>query len=308
MNISTYNYRFVHLFKLFIFTFLLPFVAHKSNAQGIPFEVENHFEIHNDTDIGIRLMPEEFCEFSSSEDFGFVFKRNRFLVSTDFPEPPPGFCGDVYDDPSLEFYPADFNNFGFVISSLGTAANSWNNVFGEAFHVSRIIRGPGNSQYGNQIVLPAGAKILGENDGLVDDGIIYGPLSAGKDSDIGLWSQDDIILNFKANNAQTDGQFAISESTPTNIRFKVGTGGDIFMPALSATNAFYPSVVINPVDGQLYYQNPPGIINGPDSNQELRNQVQELQEVNQNLINSLNSLHDKIELLEANMKTSQFTN
>lgn len=296
MNTLISKQLYAHLFTIAILV-----IFGLNNVAGqidIPFEVEEHFEIHNDPDIGILLMPEQYCENSSSEDFGFVFKRKIIEINTGAPFPPPGQCGDFFGDPVLEFYPEDFNGFGFVNSHLGTTANPWTTL-----DVRRItldgnfgsIRGPFNSLYANHIILPGGRNILQEGDNLTDDGVIFSPGGLGNTSDIVMWSNDDIVMNFKSEISQTDGQFAVTEEGPTNIKFKVGTGGTIFMPDLPETTSFVlPIVVFDPTDGQLYHQFLSSNLTS-ESNDELKATIQSLQEDNQELRSKIEGIINQYE-------------
>jgi len=296
--------------QLYIFLFITTILIFRSNytiAQVLPFEVDNHFEIHSDPDVGIVLMPEAHCENRTSEDFGFVFKRKRIQIISD-DAPPDGSCGDIFDDDILEFFPADFNNNGFVYSSLGRDTDRWSILYTQRINATGAINGANGSLYSDRIILGRGNQILQENDGLADDGVIFSPAFSGETSDIALWANDDIVLNFRTGPNQGNGQFKVTESNPTNIRFLIGTGGSIFMPALPSTLTSYPILVFNPVDGQLYYQNLSDLVSHSASNQKMKSQIHDLEKVNQNLIDKLSSLVEKIEYLEQSMKVNKSTN
>jgi len=305
MNVIFNKQLYVHLFILFA-TFT--FTVNSAIGQDLTFEIEDHFEIHDDPDIGIKLMPAEQCESNSSDDFGFVFKRSRKRILSDVSAPADGSCGDVFDDPILEFYPSDFNNFGFVITSLGLPTHPWDRIYGGSISATGAINGPYNSLYNNHIILPGGRNVLGENDDLIDDGVIFSPSGVGHDSDITLWSKDDIVMNYSYTGGQTDGQFVVSETNPLNVKFKVGMGGTIFMPDLPITSTSHPIVVFNPADGQLYYQTFTDLVNASENNQALQSKIQNLEADNMDLRNHLKRLIDEVGQLKKSIETNHSQN
>lgn len=313
---KTITYRQPPTNVLFIL-FLLLFSLNQSLAQTIPFEVEDHFEIHNDPDIGVKLMPEGYCENTASEDFGFVFKRKKIEVNTGAPFPPPGECGDFFGDPSLEFYPDYFNGFGFVESALGTTQRPWSILNVGRVVASGSINGPFGSLYNNHIILPAGRNMLNDDPTpIVDDGVIFSPGGVGITSDIVMWSRDDIVMNFGGGTNQTDGQFAVTESDPMNVKFKVGPGGTIFTPDLPSTNNFFfPVVVIDPLDGQLYYQELPSSTLTSEKENDILIQLENLKKDNQDLRTQLNDMlvnyetqMNEIKILKESLESKESNN
>jgi len=243
MNAIFNKQLYLHLcLTLTIFTF----TVNHAIGQELPFEIEDHFEIHEDVDLGIKLMPEGGCENSTSDEYGFVFKRRVIEINTGAPFPPEGECGQRFGDPFLEFYPSDFNSTGAVGSLLGTPEYPWGRLYTDRISLADNggINGASSSFYGAFITLPAGTNFIAEGDNLIDDGVIYSPQVSN--SDVVVASNDKIEMRFRRNTNQSDSHFAITETGSSNVRFKVGPGGTIFMPALPSTFSGYPVVVFNP--------------------------------------------------------------
>ena len=287
---------------------IICFTPYQAICQYLDFEVEDHFEIHRDPDVGIKLMPENYCENTESDDVGVVLKRRKVVINTNLPIPTPGTCGGYYSDKVIEFYPETFAGSPNVSSYLGLPANPWGRVYAGFVSATSYSNAYGG-QFSNHLILP-GRNLLAEDDGIADDGMIFGPGGVGDTGDIGMWADDDIVMNFRAGNNQQNGVFKVTENSPTQVRFEVGTGGTVFMPALPISTTPYPSVVINPVDGQLYYSSTTLDKTFQESQSNLLDDIARLKISNIELMNQLVEVKKLLELQakELSLFKKQITN